>query len=260
MKRLPDKKPFYSIEDERLEWLDQFCEWLEKWKTEVVSELDKIPQVKSKAPAAERKAAQDKKKEIKLRGLTKETHDAMILTSRSTAACVKYLLKYKGFVFLLTRRMTSDEIEQMFGALRQLVGGNFKLDAQSGTQAFERIVRTGIARASVNGNVPLTRETQAEYALIRASIPSRKRTGNELMFLPSSYLTVLLELEVAPDEPEICSQSTTLAFVAGYLLRVQEEQEFCTECLERLSGENPMHPLMILIRLIGKVETVLMVV
>ena len=80
------------------------------------------------------------------------------------------------------------------------------------------------------------------------------------MFLLSSYLTVFLELEVAPDKPEICSKSTTLAFVAGHLLRVLEEQEFFTECLDRLSGENPIHPLMILIRQIGKVETVLIVV
>jgi hypothetical protein len=55
------------------------------------------------------------------------------------------LLEVLGFKFVLTRRFSSDPIEQLFGAIRQLIGGNFKGDATAVSQAFEKILRTGIA-------------------------------------------------------------------------------------------------------------------
>jgi hypothetical protein len=67
----------------------------------------------------------------------------------------------------LTRRFSSDEIEQLFGAVCQMVGGNFNLDARSSTYSFEKILRTGIAYASIDGTVHLMREKQEEYQLVR---------------------------------------------------------------------------------------------
>ncbi len=54
---------------------------------------------------------------------TKETYQALLLTSRSTVTCVCYLLNDAGFHFVLTRRFSSDKIESHFGAVRQLLGG-----------------------------------------------------------------------------------------------------------------------------------------
>lgn len=57
-----------------------------------------------------------------------------------------------GFKFVLTRRFNSDNIEQFSNAIRQMTGEDFKGDAVAVSQAFENIVRTGIAYCSKNGN------------------------------------------------------------------------------------------------------------
>ena len=159
LKRLPDKKPFYSEEDERLDFLEKkFCRWLEKWKQEVEEGLNKIPQVNKDMTQEEKARIAQLKKKQKHRGLTKETHEALLFTTKSTVDSVRFLIRVYGFAFLLTRRFSSDEIEQLFGTARQMVGGNFKLDARSWTYSFEKILSYGIAFASIDGNVRLTRE------------------------------------------------------------------------------------------------------
>ncbi len=94
---------------------------------------------------------------------TKETYQAILLTCRSMAACVRYLLDDLDFHFVLTRKFASDKIESHFGAIRQLLGGNFKGDALSVMFTTEKILRTGIVYSPINGNVILEREKQKSY-------------------------------------------------------------------------------------------------
>ena len=79
-----------------------------------------------------------------------------------------------------------------------MVGGNFKMNARFWTYSFEKILRTGIAFASIDGNVRMTREKQAQYQLIRENLPSRTLAASKLQSLSSSYLEVLEELLEAP--------------------------------------------------------------
>ena len=261
-KILPDKKPFYKADDERLTFLEVDIPLLLKtWDKEVKTLVDAIPAKEIK-----------KRKEEKLKFLTKETYHAIIFTSQSTVECVRYLLQNIGFHFVLTRRFSSDNIEELFGALRQMIGGNFKGDAVSLAQAFEKILRTGIAYMTVNGNTRLSRESERQYQLIRNNDNAKKRAGNELIFLPSSDILILDDFLTAPGtyirnsnfpiflsyllkkklgEVPKTSQASTIAFMAGYVIRVLEEQEFCQECIERFKGEKSSHPVMSLIRLLG---------
>lgn len=266
-KRLPDKKPFYSSSDERLYFLEiEFPEMLRKWESEIQTSIQSIP-------CEEKKKIKDEK----LKFLTKETYQALLIASLSTVQCVKYLLDELKFKFVLTRRLSSDNVEQFFGAVRQMAGGNSNCDAVSVSQSFEKILRTGIAETSVNGNTILRRETEKEFHLIRNNESGKKRTGNELLFLPSSELLILEEFLKAPGEfqfeCESCyvlqylndsifltgqvratSQAATVAFLGGYIVKLLEEHEFCQECIDRLKEEKSLHPLFSLIRQLGAFE------
>lgn len=185
-KRLPDKKPFESIHDERFQWLEKFILKLKKWRQDVLDFTRSIP-TKNKI----------ERNNAKLRGLTKETHEAAIFCTNSTIDFVRHMLE-DDFFFLLTRKLSSDEIEMLFGMIRQMTGGNFKVDAVSATQAFEKILRTGIAYLSINGNVPLERESQGTYQLIRATRSTRRRAADVLKELTHDHLHVLDELREGP--------------------------------------------------------------
>lgn len=52
--------------------------------------------------------------------------------------------------------------------------------------------------------------------------------------------------------PKTSSQSCTVAFLAGYVVRVLTEQEFCEDCIARLQGVKCTDPLMQLIYRLGK--------
>ncbi|KAK4025172.1 hypothetical protein OUZ56_010672 [Daphnia magna] len=96
-----------------------------------------------------------------------------------------------------------------------MIGGNFKGYATAVSQAFEKILQTGIAYNSIYGNTILSRESEKEYALIQKLQPS--------------------------------SQSCTAAFLAGYTTRVLVEQEFCVDCIARFQRTKSFDSLMQLI-------------
>jgi hypothetical protein len=111
----------------------------------------------------------------------------------STVATVKHLLS-EGFDYVLTRKFSSDSTEMFFGAMRQMMGGNFHGDAYNVITSFERIIKTGIAYCSVDGNTVLARETTKAYNLLREQKMNKKRSRLILDCFPSSYLLVLDEL------------------------------------------------------------------
>ena len=156
-KRLKEKKPISKLTDPRLTYFDfNFRNELRKWKEEIDDLIAAIPP-----------GEKEKRKKEKLKFLTKETYFAIQFTTKSTVECIRYLLEDVKFEFVLTRRFSSDSIEQLFGAIRQMTGGNFKGDATAVSQAFEKILRTGIAYSSINGNTRLEREQERQYKMIR---------------------------------------------------------------------------------------------
>ncbi len=113
--RLPDKMPYYSLMDERLHFLEfDFNPRLHAWDEEIQNLIKTMPN--------NSKADKDAIKKTKTKFLTQETYEALTYTTTSTSvACIRYLLKVLGFKFELTRRFSSDPIEQLFGAIRQLM-------------------------------------------------------------------------------------------------------------------------------------------
>lgn len=125
--RMEDKAPFQHSRDGRLSWLEEeFPLYLELWK-------------KNAGPK---------------QFLTDETYKALVLTCKSTAGSIRFLLE-NGLKFVLTRKFSTDAIERFFGSIRAQNGGNDIPTAEKCMHAVNRIVRTGIGFASVHGNVPI---------------------------------------------------------------------------------------------------------
>jgi hypothetical protein len=84
----PQCAPYTDMTDERLTWLSEtFPKYIED--------------------------IQNTSAKKKMKGLTKETAHALIFTSHSTSACIKYLLTETNFYFVLTRAFNSDAIESV---------------------------------------------------------------------------------------------------------------------------------------------------
>jgi hypothetical protein len=75
--RLPNKSPFTSASDPRLQWLQDFIAWVESWK-ENAGEKNNFP--------------------------SDETHEAIVLTTKSAIAKIEYFLAEGGFQFVLSRK------------------------------------------------------------------------------------------------------------------------------------------------------------
>ncbi|KAH9382853.1 hypothetical protein HPB48_023415 [Haemaphysalis longicornis] len=118
---------FFCATDQRLQWLEKdFPDYLEALNNACKSSGKKF--------------------------LSAETYEAILLTSKSTVLCVKFLLE-SGFFYVLTRNLSSDPVELLFSSLRQMAGGNDCLDARAVTFSLERILRTGNLCPSQPSNV-----------------------------------------------------------------------------------------------------------
>jgi hypothetical protein len=104
----------------------------------------------------EMKKWNDNKKNI-LECLTKETLEAIIFTSRSTANCIRHLLD-SGQKYVLTRRFSTDNIERFHGSVRHHCGSNDHPWVAHCLNAVEKINRIALSLTSMSSNTPLKTE------------------------------------------------------------------------------------------------------
>ena len=129
--RSPDKMPFYSKDDARLQFLEEFIlNWMSDWKNSAIN---------------------------KNQFLSEETYDALVFTCKSTASCIRHLLD-EGFNYVLTRKFSTDDIERAHGAIRQQCGSHDHPHVAAALSAVDKIIRTGLAKTSIACNVPLYKE------------------------------------------------------------------------------------------------------
>ena len=95
-------------DDGKLEFFDEFSQWLEEW---------------SHSPNY---------------CLSKQTANALVLTLRSHAMLIRELLE-EGYEYVMTRRLQSDPIENRFSQYRQMSGGSFLVTLRE-VQSSERIL------------------------------------------------------------------------------------------------------------------------
>lgn len=117
-----DKQQFFSLDDYRLDWLENyFLSYLHTTKC----------------------ASSTRQKDF----LTNETYEAITLTTKSTVLCIKYLLE-NGYHYVLTRAFSSNPVESIFSTLRRMSGSNDMLDARAVNFSLQKILKTGILSMS----------------------------------------------------------------------------------------------------------------
>jgi len=172
--RLEDKRHYTSPTDKRLKWLEsELPEYVDNWKNQAEPH----------------------------QFLTDETHNALIFTCKSTAACIRYLLGL-GFRFVLTRNFSTDAIERFFGAVRAQCGANDTPNPSNCIDSINKIVRTSIGYASINGNVPLETDSHEKRAYLfeRHTNPKKPAASNFLkeVNLTDEQLEILDEFNFPP--------------------------------------------------------------
>ncbi|XP_064482840.1 uncharacterized protein LOC135395673 [Ornithodoros turicata] len=206
--RFPYVRHYDSCDDSRLEWLETtFPAYLEELK-----KLTKPSQF-----------------------FTKETYGALLTTTYSTVACVRYLLQEEQFRFVLTRKFSSDPIEALFGALRSSQGRNDQMNVRSTTHALERILKTGIIVASQHSNVShaVTSSSAVAVASLEQQVPREEQGPTEPMVtLPRKAASVLEKLKEPRRERLPSLQLSATAHVGGYIARVVVEKIHCENCAQ----------------------------
>lgn len=221
----PDNMHFYSPMDERLQWLQEhFSTYIEN--------------------------VQRESKRANLKGLTKETTEALLFTVNSTVQCVTHLLQH-GFFYVLTRRFSSDPVEALFSAIRMGGGTNDMTDARTAASAIKRILKSGLIIASKDANIAEENDYHCGEILSfeNASGNGHANTDEDIaIVLPDSVLILLEKLRVPDDGVQITLQTASLALISGYLVRVVEERVDCDLCICNITMPNAASSLMELIR------------
>jgi len=172
--RLEDKRQYTSAADTRLVWLEkELPEYVIDWKDQAEPH----------------------------QFLTDETYNALIFTCKSTAACIRYLLGL-GFRYVLTRNFSTDAIERFFGSVRAQCGANDTPNPANCIDSINRIVRTSMGYASINGNVPLENDSAEKqaYLLERQTTPKKPAVSSFLkeVNLSEAQLEILDEFNFSP--------------------------------------------------------------
>ncbi|XP_064479605.1 uncharacterized protein LOC135392838 [Ornithodoros turicata] len=209
--RDPMRMPFYCENDERLSWLeDTFLAYINQWK--------------QAAPA-------------NTAFLSPETYEALHVTTNATVLCTRYLLSH-GFKYVLTFKYSSDEVESLFSAIRQLIGSNDQADAYAALSALHKIVVTGLIKPSASANVQNSDFQLSDLLKAPSSpVPQVPRANAEATLLP--YLG---QLKTTPAAPCPGIKAATVALIGGYLVKVIEEKINCAGCLERFKCEAQSGP------------------
>ncbi|KAL1462049.1 hypothetical protein MTO96_043244 [Rhipicephalus appendiculatus] len=165
-------------------------------------------------------------KGVRKKFLSAETYEALLLTSKSTVLCVKYLLE-SGFYYVLTRNFSSDPVELLFSSLRQMAGGNDCLDARAVTFSLERILRTGTLCPSEASNVEnvqsALRFTETDDVVVQIDELFTSLEAMPMKRLPSTIA------------------NASIAYIAGFVARAVEERKICSFCpsLHQSDGSGP---------------------
>ncbi|KAJ4442671.1 hypothetical protein ANN_04260 [Periplaneta americana] len=170
---------------------------------------------------------QAESKRAKLKGLTKETTEALLFTVNSTVHCIIHLLK-NGFFYVLTRRFSGDPVEALFSTVRMGGGSNDITDARTAAYAIKRILKSGLMIPSKAANVTGDNAYCGETFPTGGNSITDTGTENDLV-LPDHVLILLDKLTVPNDRVDINLETVSQALICGYLICVIEEKADLTK-------------------------------
>ncbi|CAK8690457.1 unnamed protein product [Clavelina lepadiformis] len=115
---IPDLKPYTTIDDPRLKWLNTFLSELKQWKSSLTGSVS------------------EQSKQF----LSHQTYDGLVSTSMAIVELVKFLLENSPEgSYVLTKRLNQDPLEAYFGHMRQTGRRNEVPDIHQYAQ-FENVI------------------------------------------------------------------------------------------------------------------------
>ncbi|CAN7975837.1 unnamed protein product [Ixodes persulcatus] len=212
-----DGRQFTDIDDARLDWLETvFLEYIQDLKNGSRPE----------------------------NFLSKEISHALVFTTKSNVECIRYLLTAKQFKFVLTRKLSSDPIESMFGFLRRSAGGNDALDVKSALYWLEKMLKSGIIAASRESNATSTSFFSNRLVSVQQRSPADMRAADKCMKIAEEKLREqCLSARPCHGNPDVAS----VAVLGGYIVRATNEHIPCEDCTALLQGSKAYTPLQRLI-------------
>ena len=192
VKRDIRRNPVTNENDEKLDYLRKFADWLSLWEESTVSK-DKVC-------------------------LTKETAMATKHTTLTLIAVAKFLLREKNFQYVLLGQIQSDPLEKRFSWYRQMSGGNYFVSVKQVLEAEKAIKMKSLLKFSglsfeeaafVIGNSDLSKEELLKVA--------------EDILTCAELDTVFTGLEKMEDE-------NILFYISGYFARSLSKSLSCEDC------------------------------
>ncbi|XP_069673471.1 uncharacterized protein [Periplaneta americana] len=204
----PEKIHFFNIDHKRLQWLvHHFPRYLAKIKD----------------------ASEKEEKGF----LSKETYQAILVTSSSTVECVRYLLQ-SGFQFVLTSAFNSDAIELFFSASRQMPGNNDMLDCRAVVCSLNRILKTAILSVPSTSNIESRSETNL-IGMTRKNIYCAENSHSETVLLPQAVTDILLGVQKTPSLGYPTVEVASMAYIGGYIVSKVVKKINCHLCVNSIS-------------------------
>jgi hypothetical protein len=202
--------PYTNIKDPRLFWLkEEFPNYI--------------------------KDIQDTSAALEIRGLTKETAEALTFTAKSTNMCIHYLISELNFFYVLTRNFSSDAVESIFSNVRLRGGSNDLTDSKAAEYALRQILRSGLIKSVKSTNAMSASEYASSKILSR--FQNSRNNANISVTLENSSLGKLEKLSSFTFLPNSNLQIETAAtaFLCGYLImKITEAVNGCDDCLLHL--------------------------
>ncbi|KAG8303581.1 hypothetical protein J6590_108457 [Homalodisca vitripennis] len=107
-------KPINSMTDKTSLYLEKFCSWLVKWN-EIEIQGEKVGSMNGK--------------------LSKETQEALLLTTKTLLEIIEFLTKNLKLSYILLGKFQTDSLEARFGQFRQMSGACYKISVNQVIQS-----------------------------------------------------------------------------------------------------------------------------
>lgn len=177
---------------------------------------------------------------------SKDTYHAIVVATKSNVHCICHLLSVKHFRLVLTRKLSSDPIESLFGFLRRSSGSNDMLDVKSAVCGLEKILKTGILAASEERKQRskldvLCIETTSLFQISPNTIPGAAEKISDMAV--AALKEHCLSEGQCRSNPDVAS----VAMVGGFTVRAASESISCQNCVALLQGPKARTPLLGLI-------------
>ncbi|KAL1483733.1 hypothetical protein MTO96_033007 [Rhipicephalus appendiculatus] len=172
---------------------------------------------------------------------SKETYHALVFETKSNVDCIRHLLTVKHFKFVLTRKMSSDPIESLFGFLRRSSrpACNDMLDVKSAVCGLEEMFKTGIVAASKESNVQIWTSFASRQLLPSQQSPTTN-SGAANKILDMAVMTLkehCLSEGSCPPNPDVPS----VAMVGGFIVRAASKSVSCANCIALAARAQSQH-------------------